>query len=190
MKFEDLIRRRALKKGAKKHRTLVSVNGRTPPMDSAFTRFDGIFLFHWTLSLRACTGYHRHGPLSRLFPLFSPGFIRVAPFFSARPGLTPFPRRDIVLEPCRCGGMVDTRDLKSLAGNRVPVRVRSPALKTAPPPGGAVFSPAIPTSNRPPATGAQRPWASPVPEGDSSPLASPAGMRWFIYFRCLNNNAV
>ena len=27
----------------------------------------------------------------------------------------------------RCGGMVDTRDLKSLAGNRVPVRVRSPA---------------------------------------------------------------
>ena len=28
---------------------------------------------------------------------------------------------------CRCGGMVDTRDLKSLAGNRVPVRVRSPA---------------------------------------------------------------
>ena len=27
----------------------------------------------------------------------------------------------------RCGGMVDTRDLKSLVGNNVPVRVRSPA---------------------------------------------------------------
>ena len=30
---------------------------------------------------------------------------------------------------CRCGGMVDTRDLKSLAGFCVPVRVRSPAPK-------------------------------------------------------------
>ena len=29
----------------------------------------------------------------------------------------------------RCGGMVDTRDLKSLVGNNVPVRVRSPAPK-------------------------------------------------------------
>ena len=161
MKFEDLIRRRALKKGAKKHRTLVSVNGRTPPMDSAFTRFDGIFLFHWTLSLRACTGYHRHGPLSRLFPLFSlcsfgcflcSLLFRVSSVFSSPPDLTPSPRRDIVVEPCRCGGMVDTRDLKSLAGNRVPVRVRSPALKKAPLPWGAFFSSGGPTLGPAPAT--------------------------------------
>ncbi len=33
---------------------------------------------------------------------------------------------------CRRGGMVDTRDLKSLAGNRVPVRVRSPAPSKKP----------------------------------------------------------
>lgn len=33
----------------------------------------------------------------------------------------------------RCGGMVDTRDLKSLVGNNVPVRVRLPAPKLAAP---------------------------------------------------------
>ena len=37
----------------------------------------------------------------------------------------------------RCGGMVDTRDLKSLVGNNVPVRVRSPAPKSAAPLRGA-----------------------------------------------------
>ncbi len=39
------------------------------------------------------------------------------------------PLRVVQLKPAtgRCGGMVDTRDLKSLAGDRVPVRVRSPA---------------------------------------------------------------
>ena len=71
------------------------------------------------------------------------------------------PLRVVQLKPAarRCGGMVDTRDLKSLAGNRVPVRVRSPALKTAPPPGGAVFSSGGPTLGPAPATGAKRPWA-------------------------------
>ena len=43
--------------------------------------------------------------------------------------MTPPAPRDTVFAPRRCGGMVDTRDLKSLAGNRVPVRVRSPAPK-------------------------------------------------------------
>ena len=44
--------------------------------------------------------------------------------------LTPFPRGGKLSKhkrTRRCGGMVDTRDLKSLAGNCVPVRVGSPA---------------------------------------------------------------
>ncbi len=48
---------------------------------------------------------------------------RPAPAFS----LTPLPVRDTLYSPCRCGGMVDTRDLKSLGSDPVPVRVRSPA---------------------------------------------------------------
>ena len=60
---------------------------------------------------------------SAFFSWFYPGYSS----FSARPGLTPFPRRDIVLEPCRCGGTVDTGDLKSPGSDPVPVRVRPPA---------------------------------------------------------------
>ena len=50
-------------------------------------------------------------------PARRPLFLDIAPF------------RVVQLKPAtgRCGGMVDTRDLKSLAGDRVPVRVRSPA---------------------------------------------------------------
>ena len=42
-------------------------------------------------------------------------------------GLTMAGKNGRIYPARRCGGMVDTRDLKSLAGNRVPVRVRSPA---------------------------------------------------------------
>ena len=58
----------------------------------------------------------RGGPARR------PLFLDIAPF------------RVVQLKPAtgRCGGMVDTRDLKSLAGDRVPVRVRSPAPERAP----------------------------------------------------------
>ena len=57
----------------------------------------------------------RGGPARR------PLFLDIAPF------------RVVQLKPAtgRCGGMVDTRDLKSLAGDRVPVRVRSPAPERA-----------------------------------------------------------
>ena len=59
----------------------------------------------------ACVRPLRCGPARR------PLFLDIAPF------------RVVQLKPAtgRCGGMVDTRDLKSLAGDRVPVRVRSPA---------------------------------------------------------------
>ena len=58
-------------------------------------------------------------------PARRPLFLDIAPF------------RVVQLKPAtgRCGGMVDTRDLKSLAGDRVPVRVRSPAPETGHPKG-------------------------------------------------------
>ena len=65
--------------------------------------------------------------------------------------------------------MVDTRDLKSLVGNNVPVRVRSPAPKSAAPLAGAAdFGVGDRTRPSPGDGGVSRL----VPGGDSSPVIS------------------
>ena len=72
--------------------------------------------------------------------LFAHAFRRLTPFFPS--GTLSMPRR--------CGGMVDTRDLKSLGSNPVPVRVRSPAPRTGAPARGLLFLVlVIPTESRP-----------------------------------------
>ena len=66
--------------------------------------------------------------------------------------------------------MVDTRDLKSLVGNNVPVRVRSPAPKSAAPLAGAAEFGVGDRLTRPsPGDGGV---SRLVPGGDSSPALS------------------